>query len=90
MNNDPAIPAMPTHIGRRIPRHLFYFAVILAALVLCTLLVYASEGAGGAYTYLMLVPVLLADYGCDFGQGFFWTPALPVSEFQQWCANQTI
>ncbi len=49
--------------GRSLPpgaRHAIHVVVILAALALSTAVVYGTGGAGGAYTYVMLIPILLA------------------------------
>lgn len=63
---------LSAHVKRLLPavqsrwfRHLITILVLLALIVGCRVLVHNTGGAGGAYTYVMLVPVLLgsAAYG---------------------------
>ncbi|MFP4610646.1 MAG: putative bifunctional diguanylate cyclase/phosphodiesterase [Thiohalophilus sp.] len=45
-----------------LPRHWLRVTLILAFLILGVFLVYATGGASGAYTYVMLLPILVAGF----------------------------
>lgn len=68
-------------LGRSLPpraRHAVHAVLILATLALGTGVVYATGGAGGAYTYVMLIPILLAAHNYGVVGGVLTGMAAPL------------